>query len=275
MEKIDNRYEIVKKLGSGLSGEVLCVSDQEGVKALKLLKRVQMNVSREDALAAFKNEFSVLSELNHPGIARILDFGLDRRLNKYFFTTELIEGKDFFLSTEGKPPEVIEEVAVQILRALNYLHSRNIYHFDIKPQNLLVMQKDGEMTAKIIDFGLAGFSSPRKKVGTPAYMAPEIILGGELDGRTDLYSFGVVLYKALTRQNPFATPDVRETLQRHRALVPPVPSSVNPALPKFWDEILMRLLEKNPSDRYPNGSAVIRNINFIAGRTYEIETIDT
>lgn len=275
MERIDNRYEVVKTLGSGLSGEVLCVSDQDGKKALKLLKKVQMNVSKEDALAAFKNEFSVLSELNHPGIARILDFGLDKRLNKYFFTTELIEGKDFFQSTEGRPAEVIEEVAVQVLRALNYLHSRNIYHFDIKPQNLLVMQKNGGMVAKIIDFGLAGFSSPRKKVGTPAYMAPEIILGGELDGRTDLYSFGVVLYKALTRQNPFASPDVRETLQRHRALIPPIPSSVNPALPKFWDEILMRLLEKNPSDRFPNGSAVIRNINFLAGRTYEIETIDT
>lgn len=265
----------MRTLGSGLSGEVLAVEDHEGKKALKFLKRVQMNVSREEALTNFKNEFSILSELNHPGIARILDFGFDAQVNKYYFTTELISGADFFQATEGMPLATVEEMAVQVLRALNYLHARGVYHFDIKPQNILVNLGDGSMRPKIIDFGLAGFSTPRKKVGTPAYMAPEVFLGGQLDGRTDLYSFGVLLYKTLTRQNPFASKEVRETLMRHKNLTPDPPSVVNPALPKYWDRIIMRLIDKTPSDRYPDGSTVIRDINFLANKHYEIETQDT
>lgn len=272
---IDQRYRVIRPLGSGLSGEVLAVEDAEGQKALKFLKRVQLNVSREDALANFKSEFAILAELNHPGISRILDFGLDSISHKYFFTTELINGKDFFATLNGKPIEVIEELAVQVLRALHYLHSRGIYHLDIKPQNVLVNAEGDKLTAKIIDFGLAGFSAPRKKVGTPAYMAPEIIMGGNLDGRTDLYSFGVVLYKCLTGTNPFVCKEVRDTLNRQRTFVPEPPSKINPNVPKYWDEIVLRLLEKLPSERYPLGSAVIRDINFLANKNYEIETLDT
>ncbi len=275
MEKIDNRYEIIRVLGSGLSGEVLGVRDEDGEKALKTLKRVQMNVSREEALQNFKNEFSILSELNHPNIARIFDYGYDQRIQKYYFTTELIEGSDFYQATEKASFDEIEDLVVQILRALNYLHSRHIYHLDIKPQNILVTERDGKKIAKLIDFGLAGFSSPRKKVGTPAYMAPEVIMGGQMDGRTDLYSFGVLLYKTLTRDNPFASKDVNETLNRQRSLMPKAPSEVREGVPLFWDRILARILEKLPSDRYPQASSVIRDINFLANRNYEVETIDT
>src|SRR3989338_2438185 len=251
---IDRRYKTVRKLGAGLSGEVWQVTDEEGPKALKLLNRVQMNVSRDEALTSFKSEFSILSELNHPGINRILDFGYEEEQGRHFFTSELIEGRDFFTATTGKSPEVIEDLAVQGFRALNYLHSRGIYHLDIKPQNILVSEKEGKPTAKIIDFGLAGFSSPdRKQVGTPGYMAPEMILKGALDGRTDLYSFGVVLYKALTRENPFVAKEVRETLERQRTFIPPPASESNAAVPKFWDRILSRLLLKSPSERYPDG----------------------
>lgn len=272
---IDNRYRIIKTLGSGLSGDVLAVEDKDGLKALKFLKRIQLNVSKEEALANFKNEFTILSELNHPGIARILDFGLDTRVNKYYFTTELVDGGDLYAMTENVSMEVIEDLFVQILRALNYLHLRGIYHFDIKPQNLLV-RKDGEkLTAKMIDFGLAGFSSPRKKVGTPAYMAPEVILGGVLDGRTDLYSLGVLMYKVLTRTNPFANKKLKETLDNQKTLIPDAPSKLNPQVPAHWDRIVMRLLEKKPSDRYSNGSAVIRDVNLLSHSDYEIETQDT
>lgn len=276
MDLIDQRYKIVKTLGSGLSGEVLAVADKDGRRAaLKFLKKVQMGVTKEDALANFKNEFSILAELNHPGIARILDFGIDTRLGRYYFTTDLIEGADFFAAAENQSPEVIEDMAVQVLRALNYLHSRGIFHLDIKPQNILVQNVEGKPRARIIDFGLAGFSAPRKRVGTPAYMAPEVILGGALDGRTDLYSFGVLLYKALTRQNPFATKNLQETLQRQKEFVPEPPTKILAGLPTFWDQILGRLLEKKPSSRYMNGAAVIRDINFLAGKNYEIETMDT
>src|SRR3990167_8216830 len=138
LDLIDQRYKIIKTLGSGLSGDVFAVKDADGKKALKFLKKVQFNVSRDEALQNFKNEFSILSELNHPGIARILDFGFDPKIEKYYFTSELIEGRDFFTATELLPMEAVEDLVVQILRALSYLHSRGIYPLTINPQNFLV-----------------------------------------------------------------------------------------------------------------------------------------
>lgn len=274
--KIDQRYTVIKSLGGGLSGEVLLVKDQEGFKALKFLKKVQLNVSRDEALNNFRNEFSILKELNHPNVNRILDFGFDVPVQKYYFTNEFIEGAELHKACEKQPIDVVEKLIVQILRALNYLHSRGIYHFDIKPQNILVqMKEDVPVEAKIIDFGLAGFTSPRKKVGTPSYMAPEVIQGGVLDGRTDLYSFGILIYKVLTGDNPFATSNLKETLNRQLTLKPKHPSEVNSKVPKYWDHIIGRLLEKNPVKRYSQASLVIRDLNFLSGKDFEIETRDT
>ncbi|MBU0504973.1 sigma 54-interacting transcriptional regulator [bacterium] len=273
---IDQRYEIIKPLGSGMSGDVILVKDEEGIKALKFLKKVQMNVSREDALANFKNEFSILKELNHPNISRILDFGYETKMRKYYITTEFIEGAELHEACEEQPVDVIEKLAVQILRALNYLHTRGIYHFDIKPQNVLVKMENGvPVTAKLIDFGLSGYSTPNKKVGTPAYMAPEVIQGGMLDNRTDLYSFGVALYKLLTGINPFTAKSLKEILNNHLNLNPRPPSEVNPDVPKYWDHIVERLIEKNPDNRYSQASLAIRDLNFLSGKKIEIETKDT
>jgi transcriptional regulator with GAF, ATPase, and Fis domain/serine/threonine protein kinase len=274
--KIDQRYEVIKILGSGFSGEVFLVRDGEELKALKFLKKVQMNVSREEGLANFKNEFSILKELNHPNIARIMDFGFEPRQLKYYFTTEFIEGCELGNGCAGQPIDVIEKLIVQVLRALNYLHSRGIYHFDIKPQNILVAVEAGlPVAVKIIDFGLAGFTNARKKVGTPAYMAPEVVQGGPLDGRADLYSMGVLIYKLLTGTNPFAAKGLKETMENQLRVIAKPPSSVNPEVPKWWDHLVARLLEKNPAQRYSQASLVIRDLNFLSNRNYEIETKDT
>lgn len=275
--KIDQRYEIEKNLGGGLSGEVMLVKDPEGNRAaLKFLKKVQMNVSRQEALQNFKNEFEILKQLNHPNISRILDFGFDSRIQKYYFTCEFISGAEMHDACKEANFETIEKLIVQVLRALNYLHSRGIYHFDIKPQNILVHMEEGiPKVAKIIDFGLAGFSSPRKKVGTPAFMAPEVIQGGLLDGRTDLYSTGVLIYQLLTGKNPFSQKKLRETLEKHIKYTPPPPSQINPEVPKYWDHIVSRMLEKDPVNRYSQASLVIRDLNFLSNKKFDIETKDT
>lgn len=273
---IDGRYEVVRVLGKGMSGQVLLVSERGSEKALKFLNPLQMNVSREAALANFKREFSILKGLNHPNIARILDFGYDEKIRKYYFTSEVILGCEFHKACEGLSLESAEKLVVQVLRALNYLHSRGIYHFDIKPQNILVAMTDGRPeTAKIIDFGLAGFASPKQKVGTPAYMAPEAIQGGIMDGRTDLYSFGVMTYKILTGENPFAAKSLKDTLDNHLRVVAKPPTELNPDLPEYWNHILARLLEKKSAERYSQAALVIRDLNFLSGRLFEIETQDT
>lgn len=274
---INQRYTIQKNLGGGLSGEVMLVEDNKGVQsALKFLKKVQMGVSRADALKNFKNEFSILKELNHPNISRILDFGYDERIRKYFFTCEFIQGAELHTACEGQDIPTIEKLIVQVLRALNYLHARGIYHFDVKPQNILCAIEDGvPTTAKMIDFGLAGFASPRKKVGTPAYMAPEVIQGGVLDGRTDLYSTGVLIYKLLTGTNPFADKNLKQVLDNQLKITPKPASQINPDVPEYWDHILARLLAKDPNKRYSQASLVIRDLNFLSKKNFDIETKDT
>lgn len=273
---IDGRYVVLRALGKGMSGEVLQVKDCDGIKALKLLNELQFHVSRAEALANFKKEFTILKELNHPNVARILDFGYEKAWRKYFFTSEFIDGPDFQSACAGRSPEDVEGFAVQALRALHYLHARGIHHFDIKPQNVLVAKsEDAAEKVKIIDFGLAGFVAPHKKIGTPAYMAPEILRGEPPDHRADLYSLGVMLYKAFTGVNPFAGKTLKETSDLHLNFRPNPPSNLNAEVPKHWDHILARLLEKNPGRRYAEAGHAIRDVNFLGSGNYEIETRDT
>lgn len=274
--KIDQRYEVIKTLGSGFSGEVLLVKDGDGLKALKLLKTVQINVSAAEALANFRREFSILQGLNHPHVARIMDFGLEPKLKKYYFTTEFVDGLEMHKACEGVDVETTERLILQVLRALNYLHARGIFHYDLKPQNILIEIENGRpVCAKIIDFGLAGFAAPGKKAGTPAYMAPEVIEGRHLDGRTDIYAMGVLIYRVLTGLNPFAGKSLKETFEKQMTLVPPRPSSLSPALPKWWDHIVARMIEKNPDRRYSQASQIIRDLNYLSNQSFDIETEDT
>jgi transcriptional regulator with GAF, ATPase, and Fis domain/serine/threonine protein kinase len=273
---IDGKYEVVKKLGSGLSGEVLLAKDNAGVHALKFLKSGQAGFSKEEAVANFKNEFALLKELTHPNIALIQDFGYIPEEDQYYFTTEFIDGMNLLDASEGKSPEEIETLFVQALRALEYLHAHAIFHFDLKPQNILVGKNaKGETTVKIIDFGLAGYKPKGKMAGTPSYMAPEIILGERPDGRSDLYSIGVVFYECLTGLNPFRGEQLTETLNRQQTHRADPPSKLKREIPKYLDNVLAKLLAKNPSERYSSAAAVTRELNQFSGKNYPIETPDT
>jgi len=273
---IDGKYEVVKKLGSGLSGEVLLAKDASGVHALKFLKSGQIGFSKEEAVANFKNEFTLLKELTHPNIALIQDFGYIADDDQYYFTTEFIEGANLLEATRAAAMDEIEGLFVQALRALEYLHAHAIFHFDLKPQNILVGKNaKGETVVKIIDFGLAGYKPKGKMAGTPSYMAPEIILGERPDGRADLYSLGVVFYECLTGRNPFRGEQLTETLSRQQTLRAEAPSKLKRETPKYLDTIVLKLLAKNPSERFLSAAAVIREINQLSGKTYAIETPDT
>src|SRR5262249_25446917 len=147
----------------------------------------------------------ILKDLNHPNICRILDFGFDPHLKQYYYTTELVEGQDIFEATAGKSVDEVLELFVQALRAFHYLHSYKVFHFDVKAANMLVAPKiEGPqksnplkslfsskkipssslgLTVKVIDFGLASIDPGGKMIGTPATMAPEIVMKEKPDGR--------------------------------------------------------------------------------------------
>ena len=273
IQGVDRKYRIISRLGGGGFSEVYLVEGPQGRCALKLLKG-ELGALKPSALEEFKNEFAILKDMRHPNIAAILDFGFDEALQRYYYTSELIEGRDLVNASAGMPLAVLTELIVQALRALAYLLSYRIYHFDIKSANVMVMGTD-RPAVKIIDFGLAGIDPHGRLIGTPSYMPPEIVAREHADGRADLYSLGVLWYAALTRRNPFRAQESSETMQRQLHLIPEAPSSIVATLPAWVDAVVMRLLEKNPANRFPTASAVIREINRVSGSAFPLETRET
>jgi len=270
---IDAKYTIKGKLGGGGFSEVYLVEGPDGESALKLLHEVSGS-AQASALDEFKNEFSILKNLNHPHIARILDFGYDDAIGRYYYTTELIEGRPIFEVTEDLSIEEVTDLIVQALRALAYLHSFRINHFDIKSANILVVP-NSPSTVKIIDFGLAGIDPRGRLIGTPSYMSPEVINREPADSRADLYSLAVLWYFCLARSNPFRSGKARETMQNQVRMMPPPPSSFRKEIPAWLDEIILRLLQKNPAKRFAQAMRVVRELNRFSEKKYPIETLET
>jgi transcriptional regulator with GAF, ATPase, and Fis domain len=270
IKEIDGKYSIIKSLGGGGFSDVYLV-ETGGVRlALKLLK---MN-PRPAVLTEFRHEFGVLKEMRHPNISTILDFGFDVATSRHYYTQELIEGKDLLTAMTGLGLDEILGLFVQVVRALDYLHSYGVYHFDIKAANVLIV--GGEVpSAKLIDFGLAGLSEAGRLIGTPSYMAPEIAMREKADGRADIYSLGILMYHALVGHNPFRAATPKETMDRQVHFMPKAPSEARPDIPVWLGDIVMRMIEKNPLSRYARPSEIIRDINWFGKKDFPVETLAT
>ncbi len=277
---IDGKYQIRSHVGGGSFSEVYVVTDatrdSQDTFALKLLKNGPGDQPSQDAVEDFKNEFSIIKNLNHPNITGIVDFGFDRKLRQYYYTCDLVRGKNVFDATTQSSVNQILDLFVQALRAFTYLHSYRIYHFDVKAANLLVTEDaQGLPVLKVIDFGLACIDPKGKMIGTPSYMAPEIIAKEKPDGRADLYSLGVLFYYCFTRFNPFRGKGVSETLKNQQTVIAEPVSSRNPSIPSYLDKIFAKLLEKNPADRFSRAEDVLREINFHHPKKFPMETQET
>jgi tetratricopeptide (TPR) repeat protein len=252
-----NRYKVASLLGEGGMGTVYLVHDlveSDRPLALKLLK------GSRDHLMHFKHEFKMLSNLEHPNLLQVFDFGLLKDEDAFFYTCELIKGEDFFQATSSLNFTVLTELTEQILKALSYVHSHGFIHHDIKPDNIIVEQSlNGQLSGftkprlKIMDFGLS--SAERRDRGGPVkgtihYLAPEVVREQPCDRRVDLYSLGVTLYYIVTRRLPFEGESALEVMKKHLRELPEPPSTINAIVPEAWSQFILRLLEKNPADRY-------------------------
>ncbi|MFF3489219.1 tetratricopeptide repeat protein [Streptomyces sp. NPDC002701] len=277
---IQGRYRLLDLIGRGGMGEVWRAKDeslgrQVAVKCLKPLGHGHDHSFTRVLRERFRREARVAAALQHRGVTVVHDFGESDGV--LYLVMELLDGRNLSQLLEDNkqhplPVADIVEVAEQVAAALAYTHQQGIVHRDLKPANIMRLD-DG--TVKICDFGIArlghdiGFTSRLTgtgiAMGTPHYMSPEQIGGSEVDQRSDLYSFGCVLYEIATGAPPFDLDDAWAVLVGHRDTSPEPPRSHRAELPEFLDRIILDLLAKDPGRRPHDARELGRRIG--AGRT--------
>ena len=284
------KYQIRRELGKGAMGIVYEGFDPgiERVVAIKTILPSQLKSGEvNDVLARFKREAQAAGRLNHPGIVAVYDYGEVAAQTDHtmvagaqppmgggqrvaFIAMEYVQGRElreFFEANERFALKQVERLMVEMLEALDHAHSKGVTHRDMKPANLIVLA-DGRI--KVADFGIARLETSELTqagtiLGTPAYMSPEQFMGQTVDGRSDLFSCGVILYQFLTGEKPFtgnATTIMYKVLREE----PLPPSTLNLTLPTAWDDVVKKAIAKVPADRFQSAKEFAEAIRAAAVR---------
>ncbi|HKR66418.1 MAG TPA: protein kinase [Thermoanaerobaculia bacterium] len=258
------RYQIratLKKTGETAVYRVFDVSDRRD-EAIKILCH---EVHDTQQLLRFRTEFATLASIEHASVIKVYDFGVLQERYPYF-TMEFFAGKRITEFFDGKNWDALYNVLLQIASGLHHIHHLGIIHLDLKPSNILVAD-DGN--AKIMDFGLAIEGRQvfdRKIRGTLQYMAPEVLRQDRVDSRADLYALGMTLYETVTGALPGYGRAPIEVIRMHLDEEIRPPSAINPNVPEALEQIIVKLLEKDPRQRFPSAAALLQSVAEAAGK---------
>jgi tRNA A-37 threonylcarbamoyl transferase component Bud32 len=254
------RYKIIKEIGRGAMGVVYQGYDPkiERVVALKTIRKDRLAESKdvEELITRFQREVRATGKLVHPNVITVYDTGEDEEAA--YIAMEFLEGETLdSLIQKGVrwPLEKVVDIIVQICEGLDFTHREGVVHRDLKPSNIMLVRGD---QVKITDFGISkavgAASSPLTQegvlLGTPSYMSPEQIAGTTIDGRSDLFSLGIILYQLLTGEKAFSGDTIPNLLYTIVHENPPPPTQINPSVPPLFDQVVAKALAKNPEDRY-------------------------
>jgi len=267
-------YRITEKIGAGGMGEVYQAYDEHlgRIVAIKVLRKGTL--ADEHSSKQFRKEATALSRLNHPNIATVHDF--DTQQGTDFLVMEHIPGVSLSEKLAAEPllEKEVLRLGLQLAEGLSAAHEQGVVHRDLKPGNLRIT-RDGWL--KILDFGLAKLRQPVPEgnlaesvtethvtVGTVPYMAPEQLLGGEIDARTDLHAAGAVLYEMATGRRPFAEEERPQLIGAILHKSPPPPSTLNSRVSPELDRIIGKCLEKDPANRYQSAKELAIDLGRLA-----------
>ncbi len=264
---LGGRFRILRLIGAGGMGEVYEAADQElGVSvALKTIRYDRLGAS-EDTLERFRQEAKLARQVTHPNVCRIFDVGRDG--DRLYLTMELIQGETLAGMMQREGPmqaDAALALARQMAAGLDALHAQGLVHRDFKPANVLIAESRGERRAVITDFGLTRVRDETvtmvapgiaRLAGTPDYMAPEQLLGKTLTPATDVYALGLVLYEMVTGARAYPGGGMLENTAQRLAQAPDPPSSHDPQVPRHWDKVILRCLERDPAARPASAGAV-------------------
>jgi len=257
-EIIDGKYEIISKIGSGGTSIVYKakrLADNRDV-AIKVIRDELENIRELER--HFRLEAEALNKMSHRNVRRIL--GIGQWNDSLYMVTEYIDGKTLKEIVSQGPVSLKSAVdyALQIAAGIEHAHRKNIIHRDIKPQNIIV-STDG--TVKIVDFGIARMSSQTTRtmagkdvVGSVHYLSPEQARGLQVDTRSDIYSFGILLYEMFTGKVPFQGDEPVSIAMQHINQIAEPPQSVNPDITQGINDIIVKCIQKNPDARYQTAS---------------------
>ncbi len=255
------RYQILKELGKGAMGVVYQAHDPQidRVVALKILR--QERVISEDFVQRFIKEAKAIGRLSHANIVTVYDVGQDHET--IYIAMEYLEGRplDEVIKENDLSFEEIISIGIQVAETLEYAHKKGIIHRDIKPANIM-LGPDGQV--KITDFGIArieDLSATQQTMageilGTPIYMSPEQATGQTVDGRSDLYSLGVILYELIVGKRPFQGANLAVIFRAITQDTPAAPAMVRNSVSQALSDMIMKGLEKTPDKRFQDGKAM-------------------
>ena len=270
-----SRYELLEEIGRGNMGVVYRARDPKigrtvAIKLVSLGFRPDA-AQKEAFLARFEREAKIVGRLAHPHIAAVYDVELG---DEPFIVMEHVEGVSLasVLQKRRLGLDEVSTITAQLASALGYAHRLGVVHRDIKPAN--VLYRSGP-EIKLVDFGIAkmeapGLTATGEFIGTPSYMSPETFAGDAIDGRSDLFSLGVILYQLLTGERPFEAESVSQTIYRVLHTEPVKPSERNPELGSEWDYVCRKLIAKDPGERYPHAEALSADLDAMARGSFVV-----